>query len=59
MKKKELRSAFKEKRKELSPGKLSSLSEEILERTLATFQLEKKVVSIFLPIERQRENNTN
>ena len=58
MTKKELRSAFKAKRKELSPGKLSSLSEEIIERTLASFQLEKKTVSIFLPIERQREINT-
>ncbi len=58
MTKKELRSAFKAKRKELSPGKLSSLSEEIIERTLASFQLEKKTVSIFLPIERQKEINT-
>lgn len=58
MTKKELRKAFKDKRKELSPGKLSTLSAEIIERTLATFQLEKKTVSIFLPIERQREINT-
>ncbi len=58
MTKKELRLVFKEQRKGLSPGKLSSLSEEIIERTLATFQLEKKTVSIFLPIERQKEINT-
>ncbi len=58
MTKKELRTAFKEKRKELSPGKLSSLSEEIIERTLANFQLENKMVSLFLPIERQKEINT-
>lgn len=58
MTKKELRLAFKEKRKAISPGELNALSEQIIDRTLATFQLEKKTVSLFLPIERQKEINT-
>ncbi len=58
MTKEELRFTFKEKRKALSPGELSSLSEQIIDRTLAGFQLENKMVSLFLPIERQKEINT-
>ncbi len=58
MTKQELRSVFKDKRKGISPGELNSLSEQIIERLLATFQLEKKTVSVFLPIERQKEINT-
>lgn len=58
MTKQELRSAYKEKRKGISPGELSSLSEQIINLALSTFQLEKKVVSLFLPIERQKEINT-
>ena len=58
MNKTELRKVFKENRRGLSPGQLSALSEDIIERLLATFQLEKKTVSLFLPIERQKEINT-
>jgi 5-formyltetrahydrofolate cyclo-ligase len=58
MTKKELRLAFKEKRRGLSPGELNFLSEQIIERALSSFQLEKKTVSLFLPIERQKEINT-
>jgi 5-formyltetrahydrofolate cyclo-ligase len=58
MTKKELRELYKEKRKGLSPGQLSAYSNSIVELTLKTFQMEKKMVSLFLPIERQKEINT-
>ena len=58
MTKKELREIFKEKRKGLSPGELYSRSGDIVELALSTFQMEQKMVSLFLPIERQKEINT-
>jgi 5-formyltetrahydrofolate cyclo-ligase len=58
LKKSELREIFQEKRKMLSPLELSKGSEELIERALSTFQLSGKTVSLFLPIERQKEINT-
>lgn len=58
MDKSTLREFYKEKRKTLSPGELERLSEVIVEQTLTHFQLDGKIVSLFLPIERQREINT-
>ena len=53
-----LRNKYKEKRMQLPPGELERLSENIIDQTLANFQLSEKMVSLFLPIERQREINT-
>ncbi len=58
MKKAELRLLYLQKRKELSPDKLEQLSEEICKKAMSSFQLENKNISLFLPIERQREINT-
>jgi len=58
MTKKELREIFKEKRKGLSPGELNARSVAIVELALSSFQMEQKMVSLFLPIERQKEINT-
>lgn len=58
MTKAELRAAYRERRMQLSPGELDRLSEVIVENTLTHFQLSEKTVSLFLPIERQREVNT-
>lgn len=53
-----LRETYKEKRKELSPGELNARSVSIVELALSSFQMEGKLVSLFLPIERQKEINT-
>ena len=58
MTKAELRDLYRAKRMTLSPGELERLSEVIVEQTLKHFQLEEKTISIFLPIERQKEVNT-
>jgi 5-formyltetrahydrofolate cyclo-ligase len=58
MTKQELREVFKDKRKGLSPGELSSYSISIVELALSSFQMENKTVSLFLPIERKKEINT-
>jgi 5-formyltetrahydrofolate cyclo-ligase len=58
MTKAELRKVYLEKRKEITPGQLSRFSEAICEIALSNFQLEEKTVSLFLPIERQKEINT-
>lgn len=58
MNKTTLRKLYKEKRMQLPPGELERLSEVIIENTLTTFQLAEKTISLFLPIERQREINT-
>jgi|TARA_R110000737_G_scaffold353439_1_gene405372 5-formyltetrahydrofolate cyclo-ligase len=58
MTKQELRELFIEKRKGLSPGELGSYSTSIVESALTTFQMENKMASLFLPIERQKEINT-
>jgi len=53
-----LRAEAKEKRKALSPKALQMASESITENILKNFQLEGKLCSLFLPIERQKEINT-
>lgn len=58
MTKAELRAIYRSKRLQLAPGELEKLSEVIVEQTLKHFQLEEKTISLFLPIERQREVNT-
>jgi 5-formyltetrahydrofolate cyclo-ligase len=58
MKKQEARSLFKQKRLELSFQEIESLSEKICATLFTNFQLEEKTISVFLPIERQREINT-
>lgn len=58
MTKADLRQKYKEMRLQLSPGEIERLSETIVEQTLTHFQLSEKTISIFLPIERQREVNT-
>lgn len=58
MNKVELRQIYKEKRMQIPPGELERLSEAIIEQTLTHFQLSEKIISLFLPIERQREINT-
>ncbi|WP_430405897.1 5-formyltetrahydrofolate cyclo-ligase [Fluviicola sp.] len=58
MTKAELRQKYKEMRLQLSPGEIERLSETIVEQALTHFQLSEKTISLFLPIERQREVNT-
>jgi len=58
MTKAELRALYRARRMQLSPGELERLSETIVELTLTHFQLEEKMISLFLPIERQKEVNT-
>ncbi len=58
MTKEELREKYKNLRLQLAPGEIDRLSETIVEQTLTHFQLSEKVVSLFLPIERQKEINT-
>jgi 5-formyltetrahydrofolate cyclo-ligase len=53
-----IRKLYKEKRLQMPPGELERLSEQIVEQTLTHFQLAERVISLFLPIERQREINT-
>jgi 5-formyltetrahydrofolate cyclo-ligase len=58
MEKKEIREHFKQKRRELSPNELESRSELVCALLFKNFQLSEKTISLFLPIERQRELNT-
>ncbi|MDR0801695.1 5-formyltetrahydrofolate cyclo-ligase [Fluviicola sp.] len=58
MTKADLRRKYKEMRLQLSPGEIERFSERIVEQALMHFQLSEKTVSLFLPIERQREINT-
>lgn len=58
MNKSDLRAAYKLKRLQLAPGEIDRLSDRIIENVLTHFQLAEKTISIFLPIERQREINT-
>lgn len=58
MTKAELRTIYRSKRTQISPGELQRLSETIIEQTLTHFQLEDKTISLFLPIELQKEVNT-
>ncbi len=47
-----------EKRQTLSPRKLEEISQKIAFSVFQKFQLEKKKISLFLPIERKKEINT-
>jgi 5-formyltetrahydrofolate cyclo-ligase len=58
MNKKEARTYYKQKRLELSPSELDERSEMICNSIFSNFQLEGKTISLFLPIERQKEINT-
>ena len=58
MTKQELRSHFKQKRMDLSPAELEIKSEMICYSLFSKFQLSGKTISLFLPIERQKEINT-
>lgn len=58
MLKSKARSLYKQKRLELSPRELEERSEAICAAVFSKFQLEGKTVSLFLPIERQKEINT-
>lgn len=58
MTKEELRKLYMEKRLALSPKNLEIISEKICHSAFSNFQLEKKKISLFLPIERKKEINT-
>lgn len=58
MTKKVLREKYKSLRTTLSPHQLANYSEQLTENVLSHFQLEGKTISLFLPIERQKEINT-
>ena len=58
MNKGEIRELYLQKRLTLSPSKLEKFSEQICHTAFSKFQLEKKKISLFLPIERKREINT-
>jgi 5-formyltetrahydrofolate cyclo-ligase len=58
MTKQELRTIYKTKRLELSSNALEERSQLICEFVFKNFQLEGKQISLFLPIERQKEINT-
>lgn len=56
--KQECRELFNEKRKLISPQQLRVLSENISNLLFTHFNLENKLVSLFLPIEQKKEINT-
>lgn len=58
MTKKEIRALYKQKRLTLSPSELATRSEQIGDLIFSNFQLEGKIISLFLPIERHKEINT-
>jgi len=58
MTKQELRTYYLDKRKLFSPGELETASENICHNLFSNYQLEKKKISLFLPIESKREINT-
>jgi 5-formyltetrahydrofolate cyclo-ligase len=58
MTKKELRTKYLSLRKQLAPGQVQVISEEICQHLFVNFKLEDKFVSLFLPIERKNEINT-
>ena len=58
MTKDEVRAYFLDKRKTLSPKQLEDISDAICHLTFSKYQLEGKKISLFLPIERQKEINT-
>jgi len=58
MTKQQLRLYFQDKRMALSPKELENISEAICHNIFSNIQLEKKKISLFLPIERKKEINT-
>jgi 5-formyltetrahydrofolate cyclo-ligase len=58
MTKDQLREKYLNLRRELAPGQVQNLSEEICELIFKNFNFEDKFVSLFLPIERKNEINT-
>lgn len=58
MDKETLRRNYLQKRKELAPGQVQVISEQICENLFRNLSLEDKYISLFLPIERKNEINT-
>lgn len=58
MTKQEIRETYIAKRKALSPRELEEISEAICHLVFSKYQLEGKKISLFLPIERNKEINT-
>lgn len=58
MLKSEIRSLFKSKRKELSPYDISRISSQVQALVMNSLQFHGKYISLYLPIEKQREINT-
>ena len=58
MLKSEIRSFYKEKRSGLSPNELERISSQVTALVRDSFSFKDKYVSLFLPIERQKEINT-
>jgi 5-formyltetrahydrofolate cyclo-ligase len=58
MLKADIRKTFKERRKFVSPFELNRISEICTKIVLERFDFNGKIVSIFLPIEKQKEINT-
>ena len=56
MTKQQLRLYFQDKRMALSPKELENISEAICHNIFSNIQLEKKKISLFLPIERKRRS---
>ena len=58
MLKSEIRSFYKEKRSGLSPNELERISSQVTALVRDSFSFKDKYVSLFLPIERQKEIDT-
>lgn len=58
MTKQELRTYYLNKREQLSPKVLDDISQQISHMLFSNYQLDHKMVSLFLPIERKKEINT-
>lgn len=58
MLKSEIRTLFKSKRKELSQYDISRISSQVQALVMNSLQFQGKYISLFLPIEKQREINT-
>ena len=58
MTKQEVRESYIAKRKALSPRQLEEISEAVCHMVFSKYQLEGKKISLFLPIEGNKEINT-
>ncbi|MFZ9029211.1 MAG: 5-formyltetrahydrofolate cyclo-ligase [Crocinitomicaceae bacterium] len=58
MTKEELREYYLKKRELLAPKQLDDISQQITHMLFSNYQLDHKMVSLFLPIERKKEINT-